>query len=269
MPAAALPKAIRDEVERLGTADIMVGIPSFKNAATIGYVARAAQAGLVQYFPDLRPVLVNADAGSTDGTQRVVVETEPPGLHRAHSPRPTHEQASAHLADVSRGRRRRRQGRGIAHDLPDRGRAQGRGPGRGRFGPALDRARVDRAPGRTDPEGRLRFRRPALLALQVRRDYHQHGHVSHDTGAVRAAHPPADWRRLRRQRRPRSPLPGAGRLGCRHLEVRCRHLDDDQGDHGRLRRMPDPTWRQGARSKGSGGGPGSHVLASRRDAACA
>src|SRR6187401_3661599 len=78
MPAAPLPKAIRDEVARIGTADIMVGIPSFKNAATIGYVARAAQAGLVQYFPDLRPVLVNADAGSPDGTQRVVVETEPP-----------------------------------------------------------------------------------------------------------------------------------------------------------------------------------------------
>lgn len=56
----------------------MVGIPSYKNAATIGYVVRAAQAGLVQYFPDLRPVLVNADAGSPDGTQRVVVETEPP-----------------------------------------------------------------------------------------------------------------------------------------------------------------------------------------------
>src|SRR5512141_444912 len=56
----------------------MVGIPSFKNAATIGYVVRAAHAGLVQYFPDLKPVLVNADAGSPDGTQRVVVETEPP-----------------------------------------------------------------------------------------------------------------------------------------------------------------------------------------------
>jgi hypothetical protein len=78
MPAAHLPAALRDEIERLGKADIMVGIPSFKNAATIGYVVRAAQAGLVQYFPDLRPVVVNADAGSPDGTQRVVVETEPP-----------------------------------------------------------------------------------------------------------------------------------------------------------------------------------------------
>jgi hypothetical protein len=77
MPSA-LPPVVRDEIARIGRADIMVGIPSFKNAATIGYVVKAAQAGLVQYFPDLRPVLVNADAGSPDGTSRVVVETEPP-----------------------------------------------------------------------------------------------------------------------------------------------------------------------------------------------
>jgi hypothetical protein len=73
-----LTPAIREQIARLGHADIMVGIPSFKNAATIGYVVRAAQAGLVQYFPDLRPVLINSDAGSPDGTGRVVVETEPP-----------------------------------------------------------------------------------------------------------------------------------------------------------------------------------------------
>ncbi|HEY7131063.1 MAG TPA: hypothetical protein VH440_02375 [Candidatus Limnocylindrales bacterium] len=78
MPTSGLTPAIRDEIARLEHADIMVGIPSFKNAATIGYVVRAAQAGLVQYFPDLRPVLVNSDAGSPDGTGRVVVETEPP-----------------------------------------------------------------------------------------------------------------------------------------------------------------------------------------------
>ena len=78
MPATTLTPAIREEIARLGRADIMVGIPSFKNAATIGYVVRAAHAGLVQYFPDLKPVLVNSDAGSPDGTQRVVIETEPP-----------------------------------------------------------------------------------------------------------------------------------------------------------------------------------------------
>ncbi len=78
MPSSALTPAIRDEIARLGSADIMVGIPSYRNAATIGHVVRAAQAGLVQYFADLRPVLVNADAGSPDGTGRIVVETEPP-----------------------------------------------------------------------------------------------------------------------------------------------------------------------------------------------
>jgi glycosyltransferase involved in cell wall biosynthesis len=78
MLESLLTPAIREEIVRLGRADIMVGIPSFKNAATIGYVVHAAQAGLVQYFPDLRPVVVNSDAGSPDGTQRVVVETEPP-----------------------------------------------------------------------------------------------------------------------------------------------------------------------------------------------
>jgi hypothetical protein len=78
VPQPVLTPAIRDEIARLERADIMVGIPSFKNAATIGHVVRAAQAGLVQYFPDLRPVVVNSDAGSPDGTGRVVVETEPP-----------------------------------------------------------------------------------------------------------------------------------------------------------------------------------------------
>jgi hypothetical protein len=78
MPDKRLPPALRSAVDQLGSADIMVGIPSYRNAATIGHVVRAAQAGLVQYFPDLRPVLVNADAGSPDGTGRVVVDTEPP-----------------------------------------------------------------------------------------------------------------------------------------------------------------------------------------------
>jgi len=73
VPDTVLTPAIREEIARLERADIMVGIPSFKNAATIGYVVRAAQAGLVQYFPDLRPVVVNSDAGSPDGTQRTAV----------------------------------------------------------------------------------------------------------------------------------------------------------------------------------------------------
>jgi hypothetical protein len=98
VPQTVLTPAIREEIDRLEHADIMVGIPSFKNATTIGYVVRAAQAGLVQYFPDLRPVVVNSDAGSPDGTQRVVVETEPPEyVERILLVRPTNRLARVSL----------------------------------------------------------------------------------------------------------------------------------------------------------------------------
>ena len=65
-------------MRRIGTADLMVGIPSFGNAETIGYVVRAATAGMVQYFPDLKPILVNSDGGSPDDTPRVAISTESP-----------------------------------------------------------------------------------------------------------------------------------------------------------------------------------------------
>jgi glucosylglycerate synthase len=98
VPETVLTPTIREEIARLERADIMVGIPSFKNATTIGFVVRAAQAGLVQYFPDLRPVVVNSDAGSPDGTGRVVVETEPPDyVERILLVRPTNKLARVSL----------------------------------------------------------------------------------------------------------------------------------------------------------------------------
>jgi glucosylglycerate synthase len=77
-PESALDETGLGEVRRVGEADLMVGIPSYSNAETIGYVVRAATAGMVQYFPDLKPILVNSDGGSPDGTPRVAVSTESP-----------------------------------------------------------------------------------------------------------------------------------------------------------------------------------------------
>jgi len=56
----------------IGRADLVVGIPSFQNAATIGHVVRAAQTGLAKYFPDAHCVILNSDGGSTDATAAVV-----------------------------------------------------------------------------------------------------------------------------------------------------------------------------------------------------
>src|SRR5438034_8658528 len=59
-------------VEEIGETEVLVGIPSFNNASTIGHVVRAVSAGLAKYFHGFRAVLVNSDGGSSDGTPEVV-----------------------------------------------------------------------------------------------------------------------------------------------------------------------------------------------------
>jgi glycosyltransferase involved in cell wall biosynthesis len=70
-----LPWAAERAVERIGRADIVVGIPSYNNRRTITHVVRAAQAGLEKYFQQLSSVIVNSDGGSTDGTPEAVLST--------------------------------------------------------------------------------------------------------------------------------------------------------------------------------------------------
>ncbi len=65
----------RERIGTLGEAEILVGIPSYNNAHTIGHVVQAAQAGLLKYFPDRRAVIVNSDGGSKDGTREAVEQT--------------------------------------------------------------------------------------------------------------------------------------------------------------------------------------------------
>ena len=72
MESIALRREIRSQIAAIGTADILVGIPSYNNARTIGHVVKAAQAGFAKYFPDQKCVLVNSDGGSSDGTMEVV-----------------------------------------------------------------------------------------------------------------------------------------------------------------------------------------------------
>ncbi len=65
-------KTVFQQLEAIKTADILVGIPSYNNARTIGHVVRAVQAGLAKYFPERKAVLVDSDGGSTDGTTQIV-----------------------------------------------------------------------------------------------------------------------------------------------------------------------------------------------------
>ena len=80
-------------VDAVGEADILVGIPSFNNARTIGHVVEAAHAGLLKYFPRMRTLIVNSDGGSTDGTQEMVTRADVPSndvLLISHPVNPVH-----------------------------------------------------------------------------------------------------------------------------------------------------------------------------------
>ncbi|HHL39326.1 MAG TPA: glycosyl transferase family 2 [Deltaproteobacteria bacterium] len=59
-------------MESVGSADVVVGIATYNNAATIGHVMTAVSAGLAKYFPQHRCVIINSDGGSKDGTPDVV-----------------------------------------------------------------------------------------------------------------------------------------------------------------------------------------------------
>ena len=55
-----------------GHVDILIGVPTLNNAATVVDVVRAAQHGIATYFPRARALIFNADSGSDDGTPTLV-----------------------------------------------------------------------------------------------------------------------------------------------------------------------------------------------------
>lgn len=60
------------ELINVGGVDILIGVPTYNDAKTVGQVVQAIRAGLLKYFPRQRAVIVNADGGSRDGTQDLV-----------------------------------------------------------------------------------------------------------------------------------------------------------------------------------------------------
>ncbi|MBS3784468.1 MAG: glycosyltransferase [Anaerolineae bacterium] len=74
----ALREDARQRIAQIGHADIVVGTPSYNNAGTVDHVVQAASEGMVKYFPDLKPALINSDGGSDDGTRQTVLDTPVP-----------------------------------------------------------------------------------------------------------------------------------------------------------------------------------------------
>jgi glycosyltransferase involved in cell wall biosynthesis len=56
-------------------AELVACIPSYNEADTIAYAALQASEGLIRYFPDRRPVLINCDNNSPDHTKEAFLDT--------------------------------------------------------------------------------------------------------------------------------------------------------------------------------------------------
>ena len=70
--SSTLSDAFIRELINVGQVDIVVGVPTYNDGHTVGHVVQGIRAGLLKCFPRARAVIINADGGSTDGTQDLV-----------------------------------------------------------------------------------------------------------------------------------------------------------------------------------------------------
>ncbi|MDW7772130.1 MAG: glycosyltransferase [Desulfobulbaceae bacterium] len=74
--STALRDFARRQIERLGTADIVVGIPAYHSDESLAHVIRSVAEGLGQFYPEKRALIIVADGGSTDDTREVAQGVE-------------------------------------------------------------------------------------------------------------------------------------------------------------------------------------------------
>lgn len=77
---SALTDELLSQLVPVGQVDVLVGIPTFNNAATVEHAARATMTSFLRDFPRERAALVNVDGGSSDGTSDRVLAAGPDDL---------------------------------------------------------------------------------------------------------------------------------------------------------------------------------------------
>ena len=70
----------------VGEVDILVGLPTYNNAKTIGSIVHTIRNGILRDFPRERAVIINADRGSRDGTPELVTGVSIDDVRRATNP---------------------------------------------------------------------------------------------------------------------------------------------------------------------------------------
>jgi hypothetical protein len=60
------------QIQKIGETDLVIGLPTYRNAAIASQVARVILSGVSQYYHDLRTVLINADIGHEATTRKAI-----------------------------------------------------------------------------------------------------------------------------------------------------------------------------------------------------
>jgi hypothetical protein len=65
----------QSRLRKLGNADIVIGIPTYNNEATISNILKNCGEGLKKFYPELKSVILNADSDSEDRTISTIQKT--------------------------------------------------------------------------------------------------------------------------------------------------------------------------------------------------
>jgi len=69
-------------LSKIGETDLLLGIPTYNCAHTIGYVLHQVAKGLATYFPNRKSLILISDGGSQDGTREVAEAIKTGGVKR-------------------------------------------------------------------------------------------------------------------------------------------------------------------------------------------
>jgi len=84
---------IESQLAALGAREIVVGLPTYNNAAAVPRVVAAVRDGVAAHFPSVPTAIINTDAGSTDGTAELLADAGVPVVLARHAA-PLGERAS-------------------------------------------------------------------------------------------------------------------------------------------------------------------------------
>ena len=65
-------------IDKIGAADVLVGIPCYNNQETLAHVLRMVSDGLAAHYKDKKSVILIADGGSTDDSRETALDLEVP-----------------------------------------------------------------------------------------------------------------------------------------------------------------------------------------------